>query len=154
VTDDVTDGVTVVDGDTAGVDEGVTDKVTDGVVEGVTDGVIDGDAPNVGVIDGVTDKVTDGVTLGVLDGVTDGVIDGDAPIVGVIDGVGVGLTIPLPSQQSSKLILNICSQHPSQSILTYISVSIGLIPVISHTSPVVIPVQEVVPVILVDVNPV
>ena len=61
---------------------------------------------------------------------------------GVFDGVGVGLA-GVESQHSSKLTLKTCSQHPSQSILTYISISVA-----------VIPVQDVTPVILVDVSPV
>ena len=72
---------------------------------------------------------------------------------GVFDGVRVGLA-GVESQHSSKLTLKTCSQHPSQSILTYISISVAVIPVISQTSPVVIPVQDVTPVILVDVSPV
>ena len=59
-----------------------------------------------------------------------------------------------PSQQSSKLTLKTCSQQPSQSILTYISINVGSIPVISQISPVDILVHEVIPVMLVEVNPV
>ncbi len=58
------------------------------------------------------------------------------------------------SQQSSKLTLKTCSQQPSQSILTYISINVGSIPVISQISPVDILVHEVIPVMLVEVNPV
>ena len=90
---------------------------------------------------------------GVIDGVTDGVIDGVGVVVGLTEGVGVGLP-GIFSQHSSKFILNTCSQQPSQSILTYISISVAVIPVKSQTSPVVIPVQLVTPVIFVDVNPV
>lgn len=90
---------------------------------------------------------------GVIDGVTDGVIDGVGVVVGLTEGVGVGLP-GIFSQHSSKLTLKTCSQHPSQSIFTYISINVAVIPVISQTSPVVIPVQDVVPVILVDVSPV
>jgi hypothetical protein len=94
----------------------------------------------VGLTVGVGVKVFVGVT--VLVGVT----------VGVTEGDGVApLTL---SQQSSKLTLKTCSQQPSQSILTYISISVGSIPVMSQMSPVVIPVQEVTPVMLVEVKPV
>ena len=121
-------------------------------------GVIDGVNEDVGVMVGVIDIVTDGVTDGVTDKVGCGVFDGVS--LGVTDGVTLGVTdgdgvAPLTlSQQSSKLTLKTCSQQPSQSILTYISINVGSIPVISQISPVVIPVQDVTPVILVDVKPV
>lgn len=129
--------------------------VTVGVMVGVVDGVIEL------VIDGVTEGVNDGVTLGdvpiVEDGVTLGVIEGVIVIDGVTDGVTVGVGVGLPgtlSQHSSRFILNTCSQHPSQTNRTYISINVAVIPVISQTSPVVIPVHDVTPVMLVEVNPV
>jgi hypothetical protein len=139
------------------VNDGVTELVIDGVIVGVIDGVIVGvtlgDAPIVedGVIDGVTELVNDGVTLGDVPIVEDGVIDGVTELVN--DGVGVGLP-GIFSQHSSKFILNTCSQHPSHTNRTYISINVAVIPVISQTSPVVIPVHDVTPVMLVEVNPV
>ena len=103
------------------------------VIEGVTDCV----TPIVGVTEGVTEivGVTEGVTLGV--------------------NVGVGVGLPGTfSQHSSKFILNTCSQQPSHTILTYISISVAVIPVKSQTSPVVIPEHVVTPVMFDDVNPV
>lgn len=161
----VIDGVTLDVGVTVGVIDGVTLDVIDGVTEllGVFDGVTLGVAPI--VEDGVTELVgvvvIEGVTLGVApiveDGVTLGVIEGVIVIDGVTLGVMVGVGVGLPgtfSQHSSKFILNTCSQHPSHTNRTYISINVAVIPVISQTSPVVIPVQEVIPVILVDVRPV
>jgi hypothetical protein len=118
---------------------GVTELVNDGVTELVIDGVI------VGVTLGDAPIVEDGVNEGVI--VIDGVTEG------VTLGVGVGLLGTL-SQHSSKFILNTCSQHPSQTNLTYISINVAVMPVISQTSPVVIPVHDVTPVMLVEVNPV
>ena len=129
--------------------EGVIDDVTDGVTLSVMDGVIEGVV--LGVMLGVMDCVTPIV------GVTEGVIEVVGVVEGVTLGVKVGVGVGLPgtfSQHSSKFILNTCSQQPSQSILTYISISVAVIPVKSQTSPVVIPVQLVTPVIFVDVNPV
>ena len=142
-----------------GVVDGVIELVIDGVTEGVNDGVTLGDAPI--VEDGVTelvgvaviDGVTDGVAPIVEDGVTEGVIVIDGVTEEVTLGVGVGLLGTL-SQHSSKFILNTCSQHPSQTNRTYISINVAVIPVISQTSPVVIPVHDVTPVMLVEVNPV
>jgi len=160
-------GVTVLVGVTELV--GVTDEVIDGVTElvmvtvGVIVGVTLGDTPI--VEDGVTelvgvaviDGVTDGVAPIVEDGVNEGVLDGVIVIDGVTEGVTLGVGVGLPgtlSQHSSKFILNTCSQHPSQTNLTYISINVAVIPVISQTSPVVIPVHDVTPVMLVEVNPV
>ena len=71
----------------------------------------------------------------------------------MFDGVGVGLA-GVESQHSSKFTLKTCSQHPSQSILTYISINVAVIPVKLQTSPVVIPLHIVTPVIFEEVKPV
>jgi hypothetical protein len=142
-----------------GVVDGVIELVIDGVTEGVNDGVTLGDVPI--VEDGVTElvgvAVIDGVTDGVAPIVEDGVNEGVIVIDGVTEGVTLGVGVGLPgtlSQHSSKFILNTCSQHPSQTNRTYISINVAVIPVISQTSPVVIPVHDVTPVMLVEVNPV
>ena len=146
-------------GVTVGVSDGVIELVIDGVTEGVNDGVTLGDVPI--VEDGVTElvgvAVIDGVTDGVAPIVEDGVNEGVIVIDGVTEGVTLGVGVGLPgtlSQHSSKFILNTCSQHPSQTNRTYISINVAVIPVISQTSPVVIPVHDVTPVMLVEVNPV
>ena len=136
-----------------GVIEGVLVGV--GVIDGVGLVVGCGETPKliVGVIDGVIDGITE--LLGVIDGLICGVFDTDG--VGVTltfkDGVGVGL-VGVFSQHSSKFTLKTCSQQPSHTIFTYISIKVAVIPVKSHISPLPIPVQYVTPVIFDDVNPV